>query len=57
MISEEIANAFDYFSKQLVNEIDNHAGLSDRDSIVLSEAIKNAVKQTRDHFDYLSQTN
>ena len=53
--NKEIAKAFDYFHKKLVNEICNHAGLSDRDAVVLGDAILNAAKQTKEQYEFLSE--
>lgn len=46
----DISEVFNYFYYQLVNEIDNHAGLSNEEVKRLAESIKAAVKQTEECF-------
>lgn len=46
----DISTVFNYFYDQLVNEVDNHAGLSNEEVIRLAESIKSAVKQTEERF-------
>lgn len=46
----DISEVFNYFYEQLVNEINNHAGLSNEEVIRLSESIKAAVKNTENNF-------
>lgn len=45
-----VADMLHFLYKELVNEIDNHAGLQQSETVRLAEAIKASVKNTEQHF-------
>ena len=48
-----VANVLHHLHRQLVNEIDNHAGLKTPEVVRLADAIKQSVKNTENHFSNL----
>ena len=48
-----VADVLKYLHGQLVNDIDNHAGLENPETVRLADAIKQSVKNTEKHFSNL----
>lgn len=48
-----VTDVLHYLHKQLVNEIDNHAGLRNPEIARLANAVKNSVRNTEKHFSNL----